>query len=479
VFGSNYASMFVVLDPFEKRKTHELQGQAIIARLRQEYAREIKEGIVTVFGAPPVNGLGTAGGFKVMVEDRGDLGPKFLQQETDKIIAEGRKVPGFIGLFTLYRADAPQFYADIDRAKVRSMGVSIKDVNDTLNAYVGSQYVNNFNAFGRFWQVNVMADLPFRNRPEALSLIKLRNNKGQMVPLATLLDLKDTTGPGMVMRYNLYRAAPINGNAFPTISSGQVISIMDGIAAQVLPRSMATEWTELSLLQILESRDWKNKIVFPLAVLFVFLVLAALYESWSLPLAVILVVPMCLLCSLAGVALAHQPINIFTQIGFVVLVGLASKNAILIVEFARQLRVEGQPLFQATTDACRLRLRPIMMTSFAFIFGVVPLVLAEGAGWEMRRSLGTAVFSGMLGVTLFGIFLTPVFFYVIQWLGERPAFASPAARRTGTVLALLLDVATLGLFRLLRELVQPPPPRPGAGAATQIISAEEMEKHLR
>jgi multidrug efflux pump len=428
VYGSNYASMFVILDPFEKRRTPELQGEAIVAALRKQYRDQIRDAVVTVFGAPPVNGLGTAGGFKVMVEDRGNLGPPFLQQAADKLIVEGRKGPGLVGLFTLYRASTPQLFADIDRANARSLGVSVKDVSDTLEAYVGSTYVNNFNAFGRFWQVNVMADLPFRNYRRKLHLIKLANDKGQMTPLSTLLDLKETTGPGMVLRYNLYGAAPVNGSTRPGTSSGQAMGYLDALAARDLPGSVRTEWTELSYLQQEEGKDWRNRIVFPLAVMFVFLVLAALYESWSLPLAVILVVPTCLLCSLAGVALTHLDVNVFTRIGFVVLVGLASKNAILIVEFARQLRTEGRPLFEATTEACRLRLRPILMTSLAFILGVVPLVLAEGAGWEMRRALGTAVFSGMLGVTIFGIFLTPVFFYAIGWLSETELFARPAVR---------------------------------------------------
>ncbi len=452
VYGSNYASMFVILDPFEKRKAPELQGEAIMATLRRAYRKEIRDAVVTVFGAPPVNGLGTAGGFKVMVEDRGNLGPAFLQQAADKLILEGRKAPGLVGLFTLYRANTPQLFADIDRANARSLGVTVKDISDALEAYVGSLYVNNFNAFGRFWQVNVMADLPFRNDNPRLHLIKLQNDQGQMAPLATLLDLKETLGPGMAMRYNLYPAAPVNGSTMPGTSSGEAITALDTLAARDLPPSVRTEWTELSYLQLEEARDWRNKIVFPLAVVFVFLVLAALYESWALPLAVILVVPMCLLCSLAGVALARLDVNIFTQIGFVVLVGLASKNAILIVEFARQLRSEGKPLYEATTEACRLRLRPILMTSLAFILGVVPLVVAEGAGAEMRRALGTAVFSGMLGVTLFGILLTPVFFYAIGWVGETELFRLVELRWVFSVLFGVLLGLGLAFLLMVRGL---------------------------
>jgi multidrug efflux pump len=297
------------------------------------------------------------------------------------------------------------------------MGISLSDVFDALQVYLGSLYVNNFNQFGRSWQVNVQADAPFRGSIESVRQLKVRNNRSQMVPLSALCEIRDMSGPVMVMRYNMYPAAAINGNLAPGTSSGQAIGLMEHLAGRELPKAMSVEWTELTLMQILAGNTAMG--VFALAVVLVFLVLAAQYESWSLPLAVILVVPMCLLCSIAGVALARMDVNIFTQIGFVVLVGLASKNAILIVEFARQQRQAGQARREATLEACRLRLRPIMMTSLAFILGVVPLVVAEGAGAEMRRTLGTAVFSGMLGVTLFGIFLTPVFFFLIDWLATR------------------------------------------------------------
>jgi multidrug efflux pump len=296
------------------------------------------------------------------------------------------------------------------------MGVQLSEILDGLQVYLGSLYVNNFNIFGRSWQVNVQAESRFRHSIEDVRQIKFRNNAGEMVPFSTIAQVSNMSGPVMVVRYNMYSAAAINGNAAPGTSSGQAIGLMERIARGDLPRNMSIEWTELTLMQILAGNT--AMVVFALAVVLVFLVLAAQYESWSLPLAVILVVPMCLLCSIAGVALAKMDINIFTQIGFVVLVGLASKNAILIVEFAKQQRESGVPREKATLEACRLRLRPIMMTSFAFILGVVPLVIAEGAGAEMRRTLGTAVFSGMLGVTLFGIFLTPVFFYVIQWFSD-------------------------------------------------------------
>ena len=308
-------------------------------------------------------------------------------------------------------------YLDIDRTKCLALGLELNDVFNTLQVYLGSYYVNNFNDFGRSWQVNVMADDKFRNRIDDIAQLKVANKKGDMVPLATVLRVKDTSGPLMLMRYNMYSATAITGNLAPGTSSGEGIELMEKISDELLPRSMARDWTELIYMQLQAGNT--AMYVFALAVVFVFLVLAAQYESWSLPMAVILVVPMCLLCSVIGVSIAHMDINIFTQIGFVVLVGLASKNAILIVEFEKQQSEAGVDRFKATTEACRLRLRPILMTSFAFILGVVPLVIAVGAGSEMRRTLGIAVFSGMLGVTFFGIFLTPVFYYVITAFGGK------------------------------------------------------------
>jgi multidrug efflux pump len=430
--SANFGSMFVVLEPFDERRDAERSADAIMYKLRETCKREVPEAMISVFGAPPVPGIGTASGFKLMVEDRGSLGLPSLQKYTDKLIGELLQTPGLVGVFTMFRSNTPQLYMDIDRSKVRSMGVTIKDLDDTLQIYLGSLYVNNFNDFGRSWQVNIMADGEFRNREHDINLLKVRNVRGEMAPLSTLVDLREVNGPIMVMRYNLYPAAPVNGVIFPTLSSGQAIKMIDSMALQSLPLSMKTEWTELTLMQIRAGNT--AMYVFALAVVFVFLALAALYESWSLPLAVILVVPMCLLSSILGVAIAHMAINIFVQIGLVVLVGLACKNAILIVEFAKQLRDEGQPLHQATREACRLRLRPIMMTSFAFILGVVPLVVAKGAGAEMRQALGTAVFSGMLGVTLFGIFFTPVFFLVIEGLGETRFFSNPRVRQYGSAI---------------------------------------------
>ena len=415
--ASNFGSMYVMLDEFHQRHGRELSGDAIALQLRDSCRRDVREALVSVFGAPPVDGLGNAGGFKLMIEDRGDLGLADLQTTADALVARGNDTRGLEGVFTSLRANTPWIYLDIDRVKAKSLGVNVGDVFDTLQVYMGSLYVNNFNQFGRSWQVNVQADAPFRHSLADVLQLKIRNARGQMVPLATIADARNISGPVMVIRYNMYPAAAINGNVAPGTSSGQAIELMQDLARKELPPAMAYEWTELTYMQILAGNT--AMAVFALAVVLVFLVLAAQYESWSLPLAVILVVPMCLLCSVAGVALAGMDVNIFTQIGFVVLVGLASKNAILIVEFARQRRESGAQRREATLEACRLRLRPIMMTSLAFILGVVPLVIAQGAGAEMRRTLGTAVFSGMLGVTLFGIFLTPVFFYVIDWFTTR------------------------------------------------------------
>ncbi len=407
----NLGSLYVMLKEFAHRRGPTLTGDAIAAELKDRCNREVRGAIVSVFGAPPIDGLGTTGGFKLIIEDRGNLGFGELQRVSDQIVERGNRTPGLQGLFNSSRANTPWLYLDIDRTKCVALGVPISELFNTLQVYLGSYYVNNFNEFGRSWQVNIQADQSFRGDARDIRQLQVRNNQGQMIKLATLLDVRNTSGPVMGMRYNMYSSTAITGNPAPGTSSGEAIALLQEIAQQELPRSMAIDWTELAFMQLQAGNTATG--VFGLAVVFVFLVLAAQYESWKLPLAVILVVPMCLLCSLIGVNLAGMDVSLFTQIGFVVLVGLASKNAILIVEFAKQSQEAGVPRREATLEACRLRLRPILMTSFAFIFGVVPLVLAEGAGAEMRRSLGTAVFSGMLGVTLFGIFLTPVFYYVI------------------------------------------------------------------
>ncbi len=413
----NFGAMYVMLDEFHHRVNEGLTGDVVTARLQRELQDAVKDGLINVFSAPPVDGLGTAGGFKIVVEDRGDSGAETLQGISEKIVATGNQSPALQDLFCSFRANSPWLYLDIDRSAAKRMGLNMADVFNTLQVYLGSLYVNDFNRFGRTWQVNVQAAAEFRNQIEDLKKLKIRNIEGKMVPLAAISDVREQTGPTMITRYNLYRSAPINGTPAPGVSSGQALEEMQHIARADLPRSMRAEWTELGLLQLQTGNT--AMLVFLLAVVLVFLVLAAQYESWSLPLAVILVVPMCLLCSVAAVLAGHLDVNIFTQIGFVVLIGLACKNAILIVEFAKAQREAGMPRREATLAACKLRLRPIVMTSLAFILGVVPLMISEGAGAEMRRTLGTAVFGGMLGVTLFGIFLTPVFYYVIQWFADR------------------------------------------------------------
>jgi multidrug efflux pump subunit AcrB len=367
--------------------------------------------------------LGTTGGFKIMIEDRGNLGLDELQHVSDQIVMDGNETPQLQGLFNSARFNTPWVYLDIDRTKCAALGLSVDEVFNTLQYNLGSYYVNNFNEFGRNWQVNVQADPLFRDRVRQIGWLQLRNAQGQMVPLRTVMTVRDTSGPVLVQRYNLYSAAAITGNVAPGTSTGQAVPLMEQIANRDMPQSMAADWTELTYLQ---NQAGNTAIyAFVLAVVFVFLVLAAQYESWKLPLAVILVVPMCLLFAVIGVNIAGQDISIFTQIGLIVLVGLACKNAILIVEFARHRQEEGRSRQEAAAEASRQRLRPILMTSFAFIFGVLPLVLAEGAGAEMRQKLGVAVFTGMLGVTLFGIFLTPVFFSVIQSLGWRTPQPAP------------------------------------------------------
>jgi multidrug efflux pump subunit AcrB len=412
----NFGAMYVMLDEFHHRVKKGLSGDRIAAELQAALKGAVGDGLINVLGAPPVEGLGTAGGFKIVIEDRGDAGSEILQSVAENTVRAGNDSKELQDLFSSFRAHTPWLYLDIDRSAAKRMGLDMGELFNTLQVYLGSLYVNDFNRFGRTWQVNVQAAAEFRNQIEDLKRVKIRNREGKMVPLASLAEARDSTGPAMITRYNLYRAAQINGSPAPGVSSGQALEVMQAAARKDLPRSMRAEWTELALLQLETGNT--AMLVFLLAVVLVFLVLAAQYESWALPLAVILVVPMCLLCSVAAVMAAEMDVNIFTQIGFVVLIGLACKNAILIVEFAKAQTENGVANREATLQACQLRLRPIVMTSLAFILGVVPLMISEGAGAEMRRTLGTAVFGGMLGVTLFGIFLTPVFYFVIQWVKE-------------------------------------------------------------
>ncbi|MEM8678674.1 MAG: multidrug efflux RND transporter permease subunit [Planctomycetota bacterium] len=413
--SSNYGSMFIILDPFEDRRSFKLNGLVMFLHLRQKYSETIRDAEVSVFPPPPVNGLGATGGFKLMLEDRRNQGPQALQAEADRLVRLASKSSKLAGVMTLYRSQTPQLFVDIDRSKVRAMGVSLSEVSQTLQVYLGSTYVNNFNDFGRTWHVNLQADQPYRNRVADIGRLQVRNDRGEMVPLSSLVRVRDATGPAIVTRYNMYNAADVHGRTQLGVSSGEALQVMNQAREQLGPGAMESEWTSLSYMQIKAGNT--AIYVFALAVVFVFLVLAALYESWSIPLAIILVVPLGLLFSVLGVwAFPFMSVGIFTQIGFVVLVGLASKNAILVVQYAEQLRLEGTPLREATLEACRLRLRPIVMTSCAFILGVVPLIIQSGAGAEMRRSLGVAVFCGMIGVTIFGVLLTPAFYYVIRQL---------------------------------------------------------------
>jgi multidrug efflux pump len=414
----NLGSMYVMLKPFDERHDASLSADTIGKALQDRCNQTVSGAIVRAFGAPPIDGLGTTGGFKLIVEDRGNLGVEQLQQVCQQIVARGNKTSGLRDLFSSSGANTPWLYLDIDRTQCMVLGVQVSDVFNTLQVYLGSYYVNNFNQYGRTWQVNIQADPKFRYDVSDIKQLQVKNNQGDMVRLGAIMDVRDVGGPVMIMRYNLYTASAVTGDAAPGASSGQAVDLMQKVADGEKDEKMAIEWTELAYLQ--NQAGNSAMYFFFLAVVFVFMVLAAQYESWKLPLAVILVVPMCLLCSVIGLRIMHFELNIFTQIGFVVLVGLASKNAILIVEFAKQQQEAGVGRWEATVNACRLRLRPILMTSFAFILGVVPLVIAMGAGSEMRRALGLAVFSGMLGVTMFGIFLTPVFYYVIQWFGFTP-----------------------------------------------------------
>ncbi|AMB84907.1 transporter [Pseudomonas agarici] len=412
----NAGIVFVTLKPFDERKDPSKSAGAIASALNGKFAG-IQEAYMAIFPPPPVQGLGTIGGFRLQIEDRGNLGYDELYKETMNIITKSRSVPELAGLFTSYTVNVPQVDAAIDREKAKTHGVAVSDIFDTLQVYLGSLYANDFNRFGRTYQVNVQAEQQFRLESDQIGQLKVRNNRGEMIPLATFIKVSDTSGPDRVMHYNGFITAEINGAAAPGYSSGQAQAAVEKLLKEELPNGMIYEWTDLTYQQILSGNT--ALLVFPLCVLLAFLVLAALYESWSLPLAVILIVPMTLLSAIAGVIASGGDNNIFTQIGLIVLVGLACKNAILIVEFAKDKQEEGLDPLSAVLEACRLRLRPILMTSVAFIMGVVPLVVSSGAGAEMRHAMGVAVFSGMLGVTFFGLLLTPVFYVLIRRSVER------------------------------------------------------------
>lgn len=415
--SSNSGVMFVTLKPFEER-TGTMLGAGPIAMTLNGQLSGIKDAFVLVLPPPPVLGLGTTGGFKLQIEDRTDMGDEALYGVVQAVLGKAYQTPALAGAYSGFQINVPQLAVDLDRTRARQLGIPIGRIFETMQIYLGSLYVNDFNKFGRTYQVIAQADGQFRSHAEDIARLQVRNDAGQMVPLGSVLRIRQSYGPERAMRYNGYRTADLNGAAAPGFSTGQAQSAIEGILNQTLPKGMSFEWTELTYQQILAGNT--AVYVFPLCVLLVFLVLAALYESLTLPLAVILIVPMCLLCAIAGVWVSGGDNNIFTQIGLIVLVGLACKNAILIVEFARDKELEGSTPLQAAIEATRLRLRPILMTSFAFVMGVVPLVTASGAGSEMRRAMGTAVFSGMLGVTFFGLVLTPVFYVVLRNLvGKR------------------------------------------------------------
>jgi len=499
-YGSNFGSMFVILDDFRNRRDPRLSADAVAGELRGRFAALCPEAEINVFGAPAVPRLGRAGGFRIMIEDRGDVGPEVLEAQTRNLISIANQQPQLVGLFTVFKTDSPQIYLAVDRGACVARGLELADVYATLQATMGSRYANDFNNFGRTWQVNVQAEMPFRDRPDDVKKLKVRNRAGEMVPLGAVLAVREEKGPLVITRYNMYPAAAVNGNFSPGTSTGDGIALLEKLAERELPSRLSYEWTELMFLEK-QSRDtaaW----VFGLSVVFVFLVLAALYESWVLPLAVILVVPVCVACSLAAVwvtdplsaaesliewnrwvtslngpnwmhfngsavefarqldsgpittlhrwisslGIAKQDVNVFTQIGFVVLIGLACKNAILIVEFAKVARDTGTDVRSAVVEACRLRYRPIIMTSIAFMSGVLPLAVARGAGWEMRQAIGVAVLGGMLGVTVFGIVLTPVFFALLDRLTRTRLASHPWIVRAST-----LGLYVVG-FRFLRPV---------------------------
>jgi NodT family efflux transporter outer membrane factor (OMF) lipoprotein len=478
--SSNAGAVFATLKPFEERKAHGPDAPEIIQSLRRRLS-DIQEARISVFPPPPVRGIGTAGGFKLEVQDRSGAGLAALQSATEALVAAGNRQPGLVGLFTPFSANTPQLYADVDRTKAKKLNVPLTNVFDTLQVYLGSAYVNDFNLFGRTYRVMAQAGGEFRTDPAEIAKLKTRSATGAMVPLGSLVDIHPTTGPDRVLRYNMFPAAEINGDTAPGFGSGQAIATMDRLAAEVLPRGMGYEWTDLAYQQKLAGNV--ALIIFPICVLFVFLTLAALYESWVLPLAIILIVPMCLLSAITGIWLRGMDNSILSQIGFVVLVGLACKNAILIVEFAKDAQAAGKDRIAAAIEACRLRLRPILMTSFAFILGVVPLYIARGAGAEMFRALGTSVFSGMLGVTFFGLFLTPVFYVVIRWFAERKQDKlEPSSNHVGTTVGALVLIPCLlgslsGCVTVGPDYHRPATPVP-EGFANQVqagMSADRVE----
>ncbi|MDG3555463.1 efflux RND transporter permease subunit [Acinetobacter bereziniae] len=407
----NSALMFAMLDPFEQRQDPSLSANVIAGKLMGKFS-QIPDGFVGIFPPPPVPGLGSTGGFKLQIEDRSGHGFNALAQVQAQIMAKAAQAPELVGMLASFQANAPQLEVDIDRVKAKSQGVALNEIFETLQVNMGSIYVNDFNRFGRTYKVIVQADAPFRMQSQDLEQLKVRNSAGEMIPLSTFVNITRSSGPDRVMHYNSFRSADISGSPAPGYSSGQAADAIEKIVKETLPQGMTYEWTDLTYQEKMAGNT--ALYIFPLTVILAFLILAAQYNSWSMPFAVLLIAPMALLSAIVGVWLSGSDNNIFTQIGFVVLVGLAAKNAILIVEFARTKEEEGLDPLDAVLEAARLRLRPILMTSIAFIAGVIPLVLATGAGAEMRHAMGIAVFSGMLGVTIFGLLFTPVFYVVIR-----------------------------------------------------------------
>jgi multidrug efflux pump len=411
VNSSSAGIVFVTLDSFEDRRDPSLSGFAIAQRLQRKFFA-INDAFIAIFPAPPVRGLGTVGGFKLQIEDRTDQGYQALNETMKQVLAKARAAPELAGVFSNYNIDSPQLKVSLDRTKANQLGIPVSEIFNTMQVYLGSIYVNDFNQFGRTYQVIAQADKSLRSTPDDILNLKTRTSDGRMVPLGSVVKVSESFGPATAMRYNGFRSADLTGNPAPGYSSGQAQDAITRILAETLPQGMDYEWTELTYQQILAGNT--AIYIFPLCILLVFLVLAAQYESLALPLAVILIVPMSILSAIFGVYFFGGDNNIFTQVSLFVLAGLASKNAILIVEFARELERRGRGVVEATIAASRIRLRPILMTSFAFIMGVVPLVLSHGAGAEMRQAIGVAVFWGMVGVTFFGLILTPVFYVLVR-----------------------------------------------------------------
>ncbi|MCU8019577.1 efflux RND transporter permease subunit [Shewanella sp. SM72] len=414
----NSGVVFVALDDFDSRTSPELSANAIAGQLNQQFAA-IQDAFIAIFPPPPVQGLGTIGGFRLQIQDRANLGYEALYQVTQQVMYKAWDDPQLAGVFSSYQVNVPQLELDIDRTKAKQQAVSLDQIFQTLQTYMGSTYVNDFNRFGRTYQVNMQADEAFRQSPQQISQLKVPNLNGDMIPLGSFINVSQSSGPDRVMHYNGFTTAEINGGPAAGVSTGQAQAAIEKILAETLPNGMTYEWTELTYQQILAGNT--GLLVFPLVIILVFMVLAAQYESLSLPLAIILIIPMTLLSALSGVLIYGGDNNIFTQIGLIVLVGLATKNAILIVEFAKEKQDHGMAPMEAILEAARLRLRPILMTSIAFIMGVVPMVFSTGAGAEMRQAMGVAVFAGMIGVTVFGLILTPLFYYALAKRGGKKA----------------------------------------------------------